>query len=216
MTLYSWVVRTITIGETRLKKFLVLALLTVGTSFASTIAMTTSGGSSAGLADGITFGWSFAVNGPISVTSLGYYDENQDGLDTDHEVGIFDSNGVLLISTTVSSGTGGTLSNGFKMASITPLSLAAGTYTIAGFSQNTTDRALFNATLTTAPEISFIEGYIYTFDPQFAFPQTTVSGISLTSVNFEFDAETPEPSTMLLSLGAFAALGLKKRFSKHA
>ena len=53
----------------------------------------------------VTLGYSFTVgNIPVVVTDLGYYDENGDGLQKDHLVGIWDNSGNLLGSTTVLAG----------------------------------------------------------------------------------------------------------------
>ena len=86
----------------------------------------------------LSLGFVFTANANFNVTSLGYYDDQGDGFLTPHEVGIFDSSGTLLASTTLAAGTSGALGpNDFRYQAITPLALVAGdTYTIAGLSPN--------------------------------------------------------------------------------
>ncbi len=199
-----------------MKKLAALAVLTLSTSFASTIAMiTTGGGIGSNNIDSFTTGWSFTVSDAIAVTSLGYYDADEDGLTTTHDVGIFDSTGTLLVSITVPSGTVGVLDSGFRMMSISPFTLAPGDYVIGGFSDASPDGILVTPTFTPAPQISIIDSGVYDYSSTLVFPSTSTGGVSYASVNFEF-TDIPEPSTLLLSLSAFAAVGLKKRFSKQS
>ena len=79
-----------------------------------------------------TLGFQFSTNKAITVDSLGYFDEGQDGFLTPHEVGIFDASGKLLTSTLLSAGMVETLDGKFRYKDITPLTLSAGqTFTIA-------------------------------------------------------------------------------------
>ncbi len=50
-------------------------------------------------------GWQFDVNTPVKVTDLQWYDENADGLDVGHSVGIWNPEGTLLSSVFIPSGT---------------------------------------------------------------------------------------------------------------
>ena len=59
----------------------------------------------------------------MTVSAFGYFDEGNDGFLTDHTVGIFDSAGNLLGSTTLLAGTGDPLINGFRYHAITPFTL---------------------------------------------------------------------------------------------
>jgi hypothetical protein len=80
-----------------------------------------------------TFGYAFTLSSPVLVTQLGLWDEGNNGLISSHAVTIWTSTGTQLVQATIPAGTGGTLTNGFRYVSIAPFSLAAGTYTIAGF-----------------------------------------------------------------------------------
>ena len=78
-------------------------------------------------------GWTFTANQPIEVSSLGYFDFQNNGLAGAHAVGIWNSSGVLLTSAVVPAGTAAPLgSDGFRYVAIPTLLLPAGTYTIGG------------------------------------------------------------------------------------
>ena len=53
------------------------------------------------LSDNSTRGFSFTLNTDISVTQLGFFDLNGDGLDDPHQVGIWTHSGTLLGQVTV-------------------------------------------------------------------------------------------------------------------
>src|SRR5450755_2722444 len=76
-----------------------------------------------------TLGWEFTVSQSITVTALGAFDDSQDGLAESHDVGIWDSVGNLLGSTTVAAGTVDPLVNQFRYSSVS-FTLAPGTYEI--------------------------------------------------------------------------------------
>lgn len=87
----------------------------------------------AGLHTDSTVGWQFHVVKDIAVTGLGWYDENADGLNVSHRVGIWDAAGALLAEVTVPSGTGAPLDGQFRTVFISPIKLqAADNYTIGG------------------------------------------------------------------------------------
>ena len=54
-------------------------------------------------------GWQFKVNTDMYVTHLGVLDLGEIGLDSEHTIGIFDSEGDLVVSTTVGAGLSGDL-----------------------------------------------------------------------------------------------------------
>ena len=80
-----------------------------------------------------TVGWEFTTNSDILVTDLGWIDTGNPGLESTHEVGIFDENQVLLGSIIVQAGTVSTFVDDFRYEPIAPLALAAGkNYVVAG------------------------------------------------------------------------------------
>jgi hypothetical protein len=83
-----------------------------------------------------TFGIDFSVGrSDILVTSLGYYDDSGNGFTDNHELGLYDSLGTLLASTTATSGS--TLIGHFRYQDIAPVTLLAGqTYRVVGVSHS--------------------------------------------------------------------------------
>jgi hypothetical protein len=111
-----------------MSSYLCVAALTVGTlfvpaaSFAAAVEFTNAPVSHDSQ---LSIGFVFTTNEAVNITSLGYYDENQDGFLTDHEVGIFDSNGQLLVSTILAAGSGASLVGHYRYSSVPAITLAA-------------------------------------------------------------------------------------------
>lgn len=123
-----------------IQKFLILysvsTLLSIGSAHASlsAVAFGLTGGGVHSTSD-ITLGYNFTVNSnSINITNLGFWDMNNDGFVSSHQIGIWDTSGHLLTSTTLATGSGATLLNGFRYASLsTALLLNANTtYVIGG------------------------------------------------------------------------------------
>lgn len=161
-------------------------------------------------------GYSFVVNSPITVVSLGIWDFQSDGLAAPHDVGFWNSSGTLLASATVPAGSAGMLNSGFRFAPISPLVLTVGaTYfvaaevTVAAGDTWTVDPLVFNV----APEITYdsrrYQGYVGTL----LFPNLVGSNsIGYFGGNFEFvPSAVPEPGTFtLLALGGLALAGFRR------
>lgn len=102
---------------------------------------------------GYSLGWEFTTNSSIVVTSLGYFDDG--GLTETHNVGIYNSSGVLLASATVTGS--GTQEGFFNYVSIAPLTLAAGqTYQVMGNSGFTDPYAYDTTSFVVDPSIDFL------------------------------------------------------------
>jgi hypothetical protein len=81
----------------------------------------------------LTLGFTFTANNAFTVSSLGWFDATGSGFLSPHTVAIFDGNGNLLASTTLSTGASDSLSGSFRYRSIAPITLqAANDYTLAG------------------------------------------------------------------------------------
>lgn len=78
----------------------------------------------------LTDGYQFTVgSAPLSLLSLGVYDWSGSGLVNSHQVGLWDADGNLLSTTTI---TAGPSTNGFCYSSVTPVLLEAGQSYIMG------------------------------------------------------------------------------------
>jgi hypothetical protein len=165
-----------------------------------------------------TYGWTFTPTTALTLVSLGVYDDGRDGLIVAHDVGLWDSSGTLLTSTTIGAGTASGLIGDFRYNAVAGLTLAAGaTYTIG-----TTHYALGGDRYQFAPSsvdadsrIGFIGGVrsdiLYgTTSPGLIFP-TLSPNTGRFGPNFLFDAAgggaVPEPATWALMILGFGAIG---------
>jgi len=211
-----------------IKKILATALvaaLGMGSACASTIALQWSGSGSAGGSEQ-TRGWAFSTDRAINVTSLGWFDYEDNGLVNSHEVGIWDASGNLLLSGVVGAGDGDPLTAGFRYSSALTGSsvLGAGSYVVAGLSTYDDDawRGVDMANVTMGAGIRYLEDR--TSDSSaFEFAGVTQGyDVGYFGANFQFDevaAEVPEPSAMALSLfglGMMGAVARKRRRGKGA
>jgi DNA-binding beta-propeller fold protein YncE len=131
---------------------------------------------------GFTVGYEFTVSQTVTVDSLGFYDEGNDGLVTAHDVGIFDLCGTLRASGTVAVGTGSPLNGGYRYVSITPVVLAAGTYRIGAvvFNGGSNDRFLHAvATVATDSIVTYVRGKINNGVASLQFPTLDATATGL-------------------------------------
>ena len=82
---------------------------------------------------GLTIGWGFSVTAQQSVSELGYYDFEQNGLISDHEVGLFRVSDMNLLTSGIVT-TGDPLDGYFRYTNVESILLNPGElYFIAGF-----------------------------------------------------------------------------------
>jgi hypothetical protein len=164
----------------------------------------------------MTLGWAFEVNSPINVTSLSFFDSDQDGLVESHPVGIWDTSGTLLVSAAVDAGTANPLHDKFRAVSVGPTLLTPGEYRIGALFLSGSDTNMFptfTAGFSTAPEITFIRS-ASAVGPTLTNPTPTFfsMGPAYFGPNFEYQS-IPEPGSLTLvgSVAVLAALFYRKR-----
>ncbi len=170
-----------------------------------------------GIAWNLTEGWRFTANSDIQVMRLGVWDLSSDGLNTSHDVGLWDPSGNLLASGTVAAGTAGALINDFRYVSIAPVDLEAGHEYLIGalYVPSPMDNFLAgdsSNTFTSDPRITWRNHVRYSAlpDAPLTFPSEE-GGIYAGAFgpNFTF---TPEPATLtLLALGGMAMMARRRR-----
>jgi hypothetical protein len=162
------------------------------------------GGGTLRFGNNFTLGSSFTVgSNPVSVTSLGVWDSNNDGLTFAKPVGIWDSANTLVATATIPAGTTGTLVGEFRYMSITPIVLSANaSYTIGAFYASSDSDLLHDHTGGLAPTMSSdFTNYTARFDNATGFSDPTggTSGPAYVGPSFQYTV-VPEPSSLLLGV----------------
>ena len=106
---------------------------------------------------GYTEGYTFSLTTVMSVSALGFYDYQQNGLVQAHQVGLWSSTGTLLASVTVPSGTSAPLTGASRYVSLaTPVLLAVGTtYTMGAYMGNGSDLGVYYGTSNPIAGVTF-------------------------------------------------------------
>lgn len=173
-----------------------------------------------------TYGYQFTVTSPITLTSLGIWDDLGDGLGASYAIGIWNQDTQSQLATaTVPSGTAGTLVNDFRYTSLAnSLTLAAGIYRIGAYFGSNTDFVGNNDPGnpgTATPNSSITLGAAYsTAGGSLTFPNSLDSnGPGYIGPNFLIAsgggggaASAPGP---LPALGAAAAWGFSRRLRQR-
>ena len=177
----------------------------------------------------LSLGFVFTTNQAIDITALGYYDEDGDGFQTNHEVGIFDSDGILLISTILSAGTGSPLEGHYRYNAVSPITLAANsTFTIAATTFGNADGWVYGngdddiTGFVVDPSITVASDaarFLYQNDNVLRVPTDHFGNFTIYGgPNFKLTAldggEVPEPASLMLTLGGVAALLVFSRRSQ--
>ena len=124
-----------------------------------------------------TTGWAFSTTNILTIDSIGFYDSQSDGLNVAHQVGIWNSSGVLLASALVDNAS--VLSDGFRYTTLPSLLvLLPGTYVLGGFlPKGVLDAVPYRATYTTIPVVTFVESRT-AGGSSFQFPSGTFTAIN--------------------------------------
>jgi len=159
-----------------------------------------------------TLGFQFTANQAVTVTALGVFDDSQNGLVDSHQIGLWNSSGVLLASTSVVSGTTDPLTNQFRYADITATTLTAGqTYTVGALYVDDKDPLLFPGSVTgfaTNAAITFDQN-AYVVGSNLTNPTSTSGGgPSYFGPNFLFSGVQPVPEPSTLAVGLLGGLGM--------
>jgi hypothetical protein len=148
-----------------------------------------SGGSNFGSYNGtnLTIGFEFSTAKAIDVSGLGWYAASGT-TSASHEVGIWDTGGALLGSTTVTPGAAG--SDGFRFASVSTFTLAPGDYFIGGDITSPFNDVYKTgaSSVVTGTGITFLDAARSGTSSGFSFPSTTSGGYGRFGPNFEFTA----------------------------
>ncbi|MEY2409783.1 MAG: hypothetical protein QOF48_2453 [Verrucomicrobiota bacterium] len=163
-------------------------------------------------------GWGFfnGPNSPIVITELGVFDSGADGLINSHEVGLWTTDGTLLASGIVPSGTAAPLIDGYRYISIMPVILpgsfggGSGYIMTAQYGASDSDDIFIPFPIGLAPGLAgWYGGYPsvgwYGFGSDLPFPNQRTPPLMEGSIgpgfwepNFRFEV-VPEPSLWLIT-----------------
>jgi len=158
-----------------------------------------------------TVGTEFEANRNLTLSMLGIWDENGDGLSDAHDVALFATDGTLLASVTIAAGTSNPLVNGYRWADAAPVALVQGThYVLGAFYPDGDDRFKDRATID--PAFTLVKD-LYRDGAPFDIPTTEYfyDGRGWYGPNLQ---AVPIPAAVLLGLLGLGAAGVKLR--KHA
>ena len=169
-------------------------------------------------------GMDFDVVAPqgISVTSLGAFDSNSDGINGNIEVGIFDRNTQTLVGSSITiTGMEGTAIGGSRFVTLaSPITLSAGfqgTIVARGYNANENNGNVgTGSTVGTVDDgggaLQFVGTSRFGNDNAMVFPGSPDGGPvnRYHAGSFEY-TPIPEPSSVALLLGAIGFFGLRRR-----
>lgn len=169
-------------------------------------------------ADGDTVGWSFSVDRSVIVTHLGFWDGDAATLPmlTSHDVGLWDTGGILLTSNTVTATSAFT--GPFRYEPTANVTIGPGTYHLGAFyaAANTTADGYMTGTtgITMAPGFTMLNTLRDVSGPQtgLIFPTVATAPSGRFGPNIRF-SEVPEPASLLALAGLCAVAVRRKRKS---
>ncbi len=169
----------------------------------------------------VSYGWTFALSQPISVSSLGVWDYNENGLEDEHGIGLWDVTGTPLAVATIPDGTAAQLIDGFRYQDlVSPLLLMPGQYTL-GARYNGIDHfhaQYASSTPAFAQPITFITSRHYIHPDSgtpVAFPEVSDPNGLIIGANFRF-LTVPEPATLWLCCVGMFGIFRRRRVWEQA
>lgn len=160
-----------------------------------------------------TFGYDFSADGNSTITALGVFDDNGDGLDVAYAVGVWDSGASLLDSVVIPAGTGATLVDGFRYADLTTgIALSNGASYRIGVLVPAGEELVNGVTGVTPTGITINAPNYFRNGATLLYPNTLSAGKQYYTANMLL-VPAP-PAAWLVGSGILAVLGVARR--RHA
>jgi hypothetical protein len=187
-------------------------------SVAATPILTFTDGFSEGPIGDTVGGWEFEVFSSIVVDGLGFWDDDSDGLDRNHDVGLWTLAGDLLATTTITNAaapeTNGAGPGWWLFSDIGQLVLGSGSYILgATFIDQDSDHAGIDVSSTTITGVNFVMGRQASGSSSLIFPGDPVpDGVGVFGPNLRLASDSvPAPATVVLFGLGLAGLGWTRR-----
>lgn len=161
-----------------------------------------------------TRGWSFTLGNEINVTALGFYDSGSDGLADNHQVGIWNAAGTLLLSGTV--GNGVLISQFRYTAALSGTTdLQPGDYRLGGLgsTSDSNRRGVLMSDATLAPGVTYTGSLSNGTPSTFSDPSTSTPDYNTGYFGPDFlfmPVAVPEPAPLATLAVAALAMGLMR------
>ena len=183
----------------------VLAVIIQSEARSDTLFSNLSGESAGPPTSDLSLGTQFTVGAlPVTVSSLGVYDEGQDGLLVAHDVGIYRvSDQSFIGGTTIPSGQTADLSGVWRFVDVSFTLEASETYMLVSQWDMSQDQNCYNGTYqsTSLASVQIPSDY-YAFSSTLTYPSNDAASVTYTLHNAVINV-VPEPSTLsLLAIGS--------------
>ena len=158
-----------------------------------------------------SLGFEFTTNSAFDVNSLGFYDDAKNGLSQSHAVGIYNTSGTLLASTTVLPSDA--LNGYFRYHDISTLHLNAGQNYIISAETGSENYTYDPTGFGTDSRINFVASR-YTVSSNLVFPTSSDGTKGYFGPNFTIGASAvPEPGAVALVMGTVGSAFFVRRRS---
>jgi hypothetical protein len=160
-----------------------------------------------------SLGWAFTVNQPMIVQSLGFYDDQKNGLIQVHDVGIFNAAQQLIVFGQVTPSD--PLVSWWRWTNVTPTLLVPQELYQIGAVTGAENYSGLPVGFVVDPQVNYLlDSYFNPPNGVLTYPNTSQGVVGDFGPNFSTDAvPVPAPGALLLLVpGLVSVLGLRRRF----
>jgi hypothetical protein len=131
--------------------------------------------------NGDTVGWYFTLASPITLSHLGFWDQDQNGLAGDHQVAIWEAaSQTQLVTTSVQAGTASPLTGQWRYEPIAPLRLTSGVQYVIGAYYHANSTGMTDYYIGSVAQVSLAPGLTLDGNARDPFPGTKLGPFPFT------------------------------------